>query len=73
MKHFYYTVFLTSGDSTDTPEVSTEGITGRVMLTLTDVIGLLVWITLVAVCAHDCFHGGMCTGILECDLLLAIW
>ena len=66
-----FLLLLSSGVSTDTPEVSAEGITGRVMLILTDVIGFLVWVILVAVCAHECFHGGMCTSIVDCDLLLA--
>ena len=41
---FYHPSLLTSGDSTDTPGLSAEGITGRVLLILTGVISLVVWI-----------------------------
>ena len=40
---FYYPLLFTSGDSTDTPGLSAEGITGRVLLILTVVISLVVW------------------------------
>ena len=40
---FSYLLLLTSGDSTDTPGLSAEGITGRVLLILTVVISLVVW------------------------------
>ena len=43
---------LTSGDSTDTPGLSAEGISGRVLLILTEVISLVVlvlWILYMAV------------------------
>ena len=39
-----YPLLLTSGDSTDTPGLSAEGITGRVFLILSEVILLVVWI-----------------------------
>ena len=35
---------LTSGDSTDTPGLSAEGISGRVLLILTEVISLAIWV-----------------------------
>ena len=41
---FCYLSLLTSGDSTDTLGLSTEGIAGRVLLILTGVISLVVWI-----------------------------
>ena len=42
-------LLLTSGDSTG---LTAEGITGRVLLILTVVIGLLVWALLVTSCAY---------------------
>ena len=36
-------LLLPSDDSTDTPGLSAEGITGRVFLILTEVISLFVW------------------------------
>ena len=43
-EYFYHPSLLTSGDSTDTPGLNAEGITGRVLLILTEVISLVVWI-----------------------------
>ena len=37
------THFNTSGDSTDTPGLSAEGITGRVLLIVSGVMSMLVW------------------------------
>ena len=42
----------TPGDSTDTPQLSTEGITGRVLLILSAVLQLLVWTVAFVVVAH---------------------
>ena len=57
---FCYPSLLTSGDSTgDTPGLSTEGISGRVLLILTEVIALVVCILgtlFMAVWFYD--HGG---------------
>ena len=41
---FCYPSLLTSGDFTDTPGLSAEGITGRVLLILTEIVALVVWI-----------------------------
>ena len=43
---------LTSGASTDTPEVSAEGFNGRVLLILSAVIQLLVWTVAFVAVAH---------------------
>ena len=42
----------TSSDSTDTPQLSAEGFTGRVLLILSAVIQLLVWTVAFVVVAH---------------------
>ena len=44
IKIICYPSLLTSDDSTDTPGLTAEGITGRVLLILTEVISLVVWI-----------------------------
>ena len=49
------TILLTSGNSTG---LSAEGITGRVLLILSDVILLLVWALLVATCALSLYRNG---------------
>ena len=41
---FCYPSLFTSGDSTDTFGLSAEGITGRVLLILTEVVSLVVWV-----------------------------
>ena len=46
-----WTLFLTLGDSTDSPALNTEGLTGRVLLILSGVISLLVVIVLTAAVA----------------------
>ena len=52
---FSYSLLLTSGDSTG---LSAEGITGRVLLILTDAILLLVFAIMVATCALSLYRDG---------------
>ena len=47
-----YPLLFTSGNSTDSMGLSTEGITGRVLLIVTGVIALLVWVVMVAVLSY---------------------
>ena len=49
-------LLLTLGDSTDTPALNAEGLTGRVLLILSAVISLLVVIVLTAAVACK-LHG----------------
>ena len=42
----------TSGGSTDTPQLSAEGFSGRVLLILSAVLQLLVWTVAFVVVAH---------------------
>ena len=49
IRTFSCSLLLTSGDSTG---LSAEGITGRVLLIVTVIIGLLVWALLVTSCAY---------------------
>ena len=55
---FHYPSLLTSGDSTDTPGLSAEGITGRVLLILTEVISLVVWVIGIPFMALWIYRGG---------------
>lgn len=48
---FCYVPIITSGGSTG---LNAEGIAGRVLLILTEVIFLVVWLSLVAGCAYLC-------------------
>ena len=50
-KAFCYVPIITSGGATG---LNAEGIAGRVLLILTEVITLLVWLSLVAGCAYLC-------------------
>ena len=54
----YYPSLLTSGDSTDTPGLTAEGITGRVLLILTEVILLVVAVTSLIIAAKIVHYGG---------------
>ena len=49
---------LTSGDSTDTPGLTAEGITGRVLLILTEVILLAVAVPSLIITAKIVHYGG---------------
>ena len=61
------TLSLTSADSTG---LSAEGIAGRVLLILTEVIALMIWALLFAVLVYTCCdHNGNCCGI-DGNLLL---
>ena len=58
-------MLLTSGDSTG---LSTEGIAGRVLLILTEVIALLVWAFFFAVVTIElCYEGNYLSVHLLCD------
>ena len=49
----YILLFIvTSGNSNETAEVSTEGFTGRVLLIVSAVVQLLVWTVAFAAAAH---------------------
>ena len=66
-------LLLTSGDSTG---LSAEGITGRVLLILTDVISLLAWALLVAMLVLTfCNNYGnhLSVHLTIYDLLFAVW
>ena len=52
LKKLWISYAGTSSDSTDTPELSVEGFTGRVLLILSAVIQLLVWTIAFVVVAH---------------------
>ena len=65
-------LLLTSGDSTG---LSAEGITGRVLLILTEVIALPVWAILVAVLVYVCCdtngnHLSVHLTIILCSVIL---
>ena len=75
IRTFCYSLLLTLGNSTG---LSAEGITGRVLLILTEIILLLVWALLFAVLVHICCKDGGSGGNLLslhltiCDLLFAV-
>ena len=52
LRVFCYPLLLTSGDSTETPGLSAEGIAGRVLLILTEVISMLFWVVVFAPAAY---------------------
>ena len=63
------TLSLTLGNSTG---LSAEGITGRVLLILTEIIALLVWALLVYLCCND--YGNLLLVQLTIDdLLFVVW
>ena len=45
-------LLLLSGDFTDTPKMSAEGVTGRVLLILSAAVQLLVWTVTFAAVVH---------------------
>ena len=52
LKKLWISYVGTSGDSNDTPQLSAEGFSGRVMLIVSAVIQLLVWTFAFMVVAH---------------------
>ena len=58
IKIFHYPSLLTSGDSTDTLGLTAEGITGRVLLILTEVTLLVVAVPSLIIAANVLHYDG---------------
>ena len=58
--------------STDTLEVSAEGITGRVLLILTEIISILLWLIIFAQAAYFLLGQCACTSVVGLEDLYVV-